>query len=77
VYARNIIDVTEQTLPAHGEFQFAKGEEVIALDCADAAISNQYQLHMQQRHATLAQWFAQADIDYQTYRADDDLFALK
>ena len=74
VYARHIIDVSEQTLPAQGEYNFVQGEDTTVLDCNDAALTSHYQQHMQQRHATVAEWFRQAGIEYQRYRADDELF---
>jgi uncharacterized protein (DUF58 family) len=75
VYARHIIDVSEQALPTHGEYQFAFGEEQTTLNCNDAMLTDRYQQHMQQRHAEIATWLQQAGIDYQRYRADDDLLA--
>jgi uncharacterized protein (DUF58 family) len=76
VYARHIIDASEQALPAHGEYNFAQGEDTTALNCNDAALTTRYAQHMQQRHATIAEWFRQAGIEYQAYRADDDLFSV-
>jgi len=77
LYARHIIDVSEESLPAQGEYSFVHGDQVTALDCNDAVLTTRYREHMQQRHATVADWFQQAGIDYQRYRADDDLFAQK
>jgi uncharacterized protein (DUF58 family) len=75
VAARHILDVSEQTLPSRGEYNFAHGESVTTLDCHDAALATRYRQHMQQRQATLADWFRQAGIEYQLYRADEDLLA--
>lgn len=76
VYACHIIDVSEQSLPAHGEYHFAQGEDSTALDCNDAALTSRYAQHMQQRHTMLAEWFQQAGIEYQLYRADAELFGV-
>ncbi len=74
LYARHIIDVSEESLPTQGEYNFVQGDQVTALNCDDAALRTRYREHMQQRHATVADWFQQAGIDYQRYHADDDLF---
>lgn len=75
VYARHVIDVSEERLPTHGEYHFAHGDQLTALDCNDATLTTRYREHMQQRHATIANWMHQAGVDYQRYHADDDLFA--
>jgi len=75
VSARHILDISEQSLPGHGEYTFAYGESVTTLDCRDAALAARYREHMQQRQATVAEWFRQAEIEYQLYRADEDLLA--
>jgi uncharacterized protein (DUF58 family) len=74
VYAHHIVDASEQSLPAHGEYSFAQGEDVIALNCNDVDLNVRYRQHMQQRHAALADWFRQAGIAYQLDRADAELF---
>jgi len=74
VYARHVIDRSEETLPARGEYRFVQGDEVEVLDCNDEALRVRYQQSRQQRHATLADWFLQAGIEYQRYHADDALF---
>lgn len=73
VSARHILDVSEQTLPGHGSYNFAHGESITTLDCDDGTLATRYREDMQQRHATVANWFRQAEIEYQVYRADEDL----
>ena len=75
VYARHILDASEISLPMQGEYSFAEGEELTALDCNDAALAAAYRQQMQQRHDHIADWLRQAGIEYQRYRADDDVFA--
>jgi uncharacterized protein (DUF58 family) len=74
VYARHIIDISEQSLPTHGELHFVQGDDTTALNCNDAVLTQRFQQHMQQRHTMLAEWFREAGIEYQMHRADDDLF---
>lgn len=74
LYARHIIDVSEESLPVTGEYNFVQGDKVTALDCNDTTLTTRYRQQMQQRHATIAGWFQQAGIEYQRYRADDELF---
>lgn len=76
LYSRHIIDVAEQSLPGQGEYTFARNEETTSLNCSDAELVARYQQQMQRRHDTVADWFSQAGIEYQAYRADDELFAV-
>lgn len=75
VFARHVVDACELELPASGEYRFALGEDDMRIDCNDSVLASRYVQRMQQRHGQIADWFAQADIEYQRYRADDDLFA--
>lgn len=75
VYARHITDISEEKLPAQGKFQLVQGDEMITVDCNDPILKSRYQLIQQQRNDTLAEWFLQAGIEYQRYRADESLFA--
>jgi len=75
VYARHIIDISEESLPVQGEYRFVQDDRMAAVDCNDAALKAGYQQHMQQRHAAIADWFMQVGIEYQRYRADEELFA--
>jgi uncharacterized protein (DUF58 family) len=77
VYARHILDASEIALPTQGEYHFARGDEVTALDCGDSELAQRYRRQMQERHQCIADWFRQAEIDYQAYRADDDLLAAE
>lgn len=77
VAAHHILDISEQTLPQQGEYHFAQGENITTLDCHDAVLVAGYREQMQQRHAMLADWFRQADIEYQRYRADEELFTKR
>jgi uncharacterized protein (DUF58 family) len=74
VYARHIIDVSEQALPSQGEYHFASGEATIRCNCQEPLLAARYRQQMQQRHEEIANWFVQAGIEYQLYRADDDVF---
>ncbi|MBI1424811.1 MAG: DUF58 domain-containing protein [Gammaproteobacteria bacterium] len=75
LYARHIIDVSEQTLPADGEYDFARQDEQTTLDCSDSALTAAYAQRMQHRHNEIATWFQQAGIAYARYRADDDILS--
>lgn len=75
VCARQVLDVAEIQLPAGGEYRFAHDEEELRLDCNETDLAAHYAQRMQQRHAQIANWLEQAGIEYQRYRADDDLLA--
>lgn len=75
VAARHVVDPSEIRLPDSGAYQFVRGDDDMRIDCNEAALGARYAQRMQQRHADIAGWLAQAGIEYQRYRADDDLFA--
>lgn len=75
VLTRHIIDRCEVSLPVSGQYHFAANNLGLSVDCGDAALREQYHLHMQERHTQIAGWLQQAGCDYQRYLADADLFA--
>ncbi|MEJ2361397.1 MAG: DUF58 domain-containing protein [Gammaproteobacteria bacterium] len=74
LYARHIVDVSELHLPQQGDLSFAQADEVTHIDCSDSGLTRQFEDKMRQRHREVADWFSQAGIDYQRYRADETLF---
>lgn len=75
VLARHIIDRSELELPGTGQYQFATAHIEQSVDCADAALREQYRQAMAQRHAQVKDWLQQAGCNYQRYTADAELFA--
>lgn len=75
ISARHVVDASEIQLPAEGQYQFVRDEEDLQLDCNDTDLSLRFAERMHKRHTQIAHWLEQAGIEYQRYRADDDLFA--